>query len=93
MTFTSSVWTPGAPFRYLGPNGRRPARRMTRPLCGSISHRVQYVYVRKQAYGTGQDDDAWRLESVIGCSTRTRPCPRPGRGFLAVCAARDVVPQ
>ena len=26
---------------------------------------IQYVYVRKQAYGTGQDDNAWRLESVI----------------------------
>src|SRR5919112_2190199 len=26
---------------------------------------VQYVYARKQAYGTGGDDDAWRLASVI----------------------------
>lgn len=26
---------------------------------------IEYVYLRKQAYGTGQDDDAWRLESVI----------------------------
>ena len=26
---------------------------------------IQYVYVRKQAYGTQQDDDAWRLRRVI----------------------------
>jgi PLAT/LH2 domain len=26
---------------------------------------IQYVYVRKQAYGTEEDDDAWRLGSVI----------------------------
>jgi hypothetical protein len=26
---------------------------------------IQYVYVRKQAYGTQGDDDAWRLDSVI----------------------------
>jgi hypothetical protein len=26
---------------------------------------IQYVYVRKQAYGTQADDDAWRLDSVI----------------------------
>lgn len=26
---------------------------------------IQYVYVRKQAYGTQEDDDAWRLDSVI----------------------------
>ena len=26
---------------------------------------IEYVYVRKQAYGTQQDDNAWRLESVI----------------------------
>jgi hypothetical protein len=26
---------------------------------------IQYVYVRKQAYGTGGDDDAWRFASIV----------------------------
>ena len=26
---------------------------------------IQYVYLRKQAYGQGEDDNAWRLESAI----------------------------
>jgi hypothetical protein len=26
---------------------------------------IQYVYLRKQAYGTGEDDNAWRLHSVV----------------------------
>jgi hypothetical protein len=26
---------------------------------------IEYVYVRKQAYGTGGDDDAWQADSVV----------------------------
>jgi hypothetical protein len=45
---------------------------------------IQYVYVRKQAYGTQQDDNAWRLAQVIVLlyDAATLPLPRNRMFFL-----------
>lgn len=45
---------------------------------------IQYVYVRKQAYGKQEDDDAWRLQRVIVLlyDAHTFPLPRSRLFFL-----------
>jgi len=45
---------------------------------------IQYVYVRKQAYGQQQDDNAWRLQRVIVLlyDAATFPLPRSRLFFL-----------
>ena len=45
---------------------------------------IQYVYVRKQAHGTQDDDDAWRLAQVIVLlyDSATLPLPRHRLFFL-----------
>ena len=47
---------------------------------------IQYVYVRKQAYGTQEDDDAWRVQTVIVLlyDAATFPLPRSRLFFLDV---------
>ncbi len=47
---------------------------------------IQYVYVRKQAYGQNDDDDAWRLKRVIVLlyDANTLPLPRSRLFFLDV---------
>lgn len=45
---------------------------------------IQYVYVRKQAYGTQEDDNAWRANMVIVLlyDATTFPLPRHRMFFL-----------
>jgi hypothetical protein len=47
---------------------------------------IQYVYVRKQAYGKQDEDDAWRLKTVIVLlyDVDTLPLPRSRLFFLDV---------
>lgn len=47
---------------------------------------IQYVYVRKQAYGQQEDDDAWRLQRIIVAlyDASTFPLPRSRLFFLDV---------
>jgi hypothetical protein len=46
--------------------------------------------VRKQAYGTGQDDNAWRLESVIVLLYDDDTVPLTGSRLFSLSARRGM---
>ena len=51
---------------------------------------IQYVYVRKQAYGTQEDDDAWRLESVIVLLYDDQTIPLTGSRLFSLFAPKGM---
>ena len=51
---------------------------------------IDYVYVRKQAYGTGQADNAWRLESVIVLLYDDATVPLSGARLFSLFAERGM---
>ena len=51
---------------------------------------IEYVYVRKQAYGTGEDDDAWRLEHIIALLYDDSTVPLSGSRIFSLFARRGL---
>jgi hypothetical protein len=51
---------------------------------------IQYVYIRKQAYGTGNDDDAWRLSNVIVLLYDVETVPLPRSRLFALDAPKGM---
>ncbi|HKQ13013.1 MAG TPA: hypothetical protein VJT80_06230 [Steroidobacteraceae bacterium] len=51
---------------------------------------IQYVYLRKQAYGQDQDDDAWRLESAIVLLYDDATLPLTGSRLFSVFARKGM---
>lgn len=51
---------------------------------------IQYVYVRKQAYGTGQEDNAWRMESVIVLLYDDNAVPLTGARIFSLSVGRGM---
>lgn len=75
---------PGFGISFFRPVHSAPGRdndpaRVPIPL-GSI----QYVYIRKQAYGRGEDDDAWRLSSVTVLLYDVESVPLPRTRLFAL---------
>jgi hypothetical protein len=56
---------PGFGFTMLRPERSAPGEPNDPALVPIDMGTIQYVYLRKQAYGTGQADNAWRLDSAI----------------------------
>lgn len=56
---------PGFGFGLIRSDGTSPGEDNDPALVPIELESIQYVYVRKQAYGTQHDDDAWRLDSAI----------------------------
>ena len=56
---------PGFGFPLIRSDRSAPGEENDPALVPIDLNSIQYVYIRKQAYGQGGDDDAWRLESVI----------------------------
>ncbi|MGK6307408.1 hypothetical protein [Variovorax sp. DT-64] len=51
---------------------------------------IQYLYVRKQAYGRQRDDDAWRLESVIALLYDDAAVPLSGSRLFSLFARKGL---
>jgi hypothetical protein len=51
---------------------------------------IQYVYVRKQAYGQQQDDNAWRLESAIVLLYDDETVPLTGSRLFSLFARKGL---
>ncbi len=51
---------------------------------------VQYVYLRKQAYGQGDDDNAWRLSSVIVLLYDANSVPLPRSRIFSLFAPKGM---
>ena len=56
---------PGFGFPMFRPERSAPGQANDPALLPIDMNTIQYVYLRKQAYGTGGDDDAWRLDSLF----------------------------
>jgi len=56
---------PGFGFPMLRPERSAPGEANDPALVPIDITTIEYVYVRKQAHGTQDDDDAWRLDSVF----------------------------
>ena len=56
---------PGFGFPLLRPERSAPGEANDPALVPIDITSIEYVYVRKQAHGTRDDDDAWRLDSVF----------------------------
>ena len=51
---------------------------------------IQYVYLRKQAYGQQEDDNAWRLESAIVLLYDDATLPLTGSRLFAIFARKGL---
>jgi hypothetical protein len=56
---------PGFGVPTIRPDRSAPGEDNDPALVPLALNSIQYVYLRKQAYGTGLDDNAWRLQTVI----------------------------
>jgi hypothetical protein len=81
---------PGFGFRLIRSDRSAPGQANDPALVPIDLNTIQYVYVRKQAYGTEGDDDAWRLDSVIVLVYADDAVPLTGSRLFSLFAPKGM---
>ena len=81
---------PGFGFPLLRSERSAPGEANDPALVPIDLNSIQYVYVRKQAYGTQGDDDAWRLDSVIVLLYDDATVPLTGSRLFSLFAPKGM---
>ena len=79
---------PGFGFPLIRSDRSAPGQANDPALVPIDLNSIEYVYIRKQAYGQGEDDDAWRLEHVIVLLYDDNTVPLSGSRIFSLFARR-----